>query len=51
MTKAEIEKRIAELEREDFLINMADFLTIAERNRLIAIKREVKELREELKNL
>lgn len=51
MTRTEIEERIAKLEREDFLINMADFLTVSERNRLIEISREVKELREELKKL
>lgn len=51
MTKAEIEKRIEELEKERFYIYMADFLTMDERNRVNEIGRELKELREELKKL
>lgn len=51
MTRTEIENRINELKRENFYINMSDFLTIEERNRSYEIGQEIIRLEKELKNM
>lgn len=51
MTRTEIENRINALKREDFLINMSDFLTIDERTRSYQIGQEIIRLEKELKEM
>jgi hypothetical protein len=49
--KQNIERRINELKREEFLINISDILSIDERNRVNEIDREIRELEAQLKAL
>lgn len=49
--KQNIERRINELKREEFLINISDILSIDERNRANEIDREIRELEAQLKAL
>lgn len=51
MTRVEMVNRINELKREDFLINMSDFLTIDERTRIHEISNEIIVLEKELKKM
>lgn len=51
MTRTEIENKINELKRENFYINMSDFLTIEERSRSYEIGQEIIRLEKELKNM
>ena len=49
--KQNIERRINELKREEFLINISDKRSIDERNRANEIDREIRELEAQLKAL
>lgn len=49
--KQNIESRINELKREEFLIYISDILSPAERNRVNEIDREIRELEAQLKAL
>lgn len=51
MTRVEMVNKINELKREDFLINMNDFLTIDERTRIHEISKEIITLEKELKKM
>lgn len=48
---AEIEMRLSELESIEFQTNMADILSWQDREKLDSIKRERRELEEELKEI
>lgn len=49
--KQNIERRINELKREEFLINISDILSVDERNRVNEITKEIRELEAQLKAL